>query len=381
MSAEAEPALADAAAQPDPGSLGAGTALRRAWPADRAAAALSQTTLRRRAVGKFGERSHQLFFTRDALEQATRAEVASWRADRFAAAGVGEVVDLGCGIGADALAFAAAGLKVVAVEYDPATAVLAEANLAGAGSVVCADAVEVAKDLLAEGAAVFADPARRTSAGRTWRVADFSPPWDFVTGLLKGRLGALKAAPGLPSAFIPDGVAATWVSHCGDLVESSLWSGPWAPGSRTAVLLPAGDELDAGERRDPPTGGVGRYLYEPDPAVIRAGAIGALAERLGARTTTAGIAYLFSEELAATPFATAFEVLEVLPYDDRTLRAWVRDQGIGSLEIKVRGLEVDPAVLRKKLKPAGATSATIVLTPTGAGARTLVVRRLGRASS
>lgn len=376
VSPDALDALAAAAAQSDPGSLAAATALRRKWTPGQAAAVLTQAELRRKAVPKFGEAAGRLFFTRDALEQATRADVARWRAERLRDAGATTVVDLGCGIGADSLAFTAAGLEVVAVEFDPTTAVLAAANLGDAGRVVCGDAVELAADLLAGGAAVFADPARRTSAGRTWRVADLTPPWDFVTGLLAGRIGCIKAAPGLPSNVIPDGVATSWVSHRGDLVEASLWSGPWTPGSRTAVLLPSGEALDAGERRDPPVGVVGRYLYEPDPAVIRAGAVGALAELLDARSPQAGIAYLCADTLRPTPFATAFEVLAELPFDERALRRWVQEHGVGTLEIKVRGMDVDPAVLRRRLKPAGNGSATLVLTPTAAGARVLVARRV-----
>lgn len=381
VSADAIPALSAASAEADPGSLAAAERLRRNWPAELAAAALAQVSLRRRAAAKFGDRAQQLFFTPDALEQATRSEVAAWRAQRFVAAGVTEVVDLGCGIGADALAFADAGLVVVAVEADPATAALAQANLGQRGRVVIGDAAEQAGDLLAGGAAVFADPARRTAAGRSWRVADLSPPWEFVTGLLLSRVGCVKAAPGLPSAVIPGGVATTWVSHRGDLVEASLWSGPWRDGARTAVLLPSGAELDAGERREPPSGPVGSFLYEPDPAVIRAGAIGALVDQLGAWAATPGIAYLFADKPTATPFARCFEVLDVLPWNERVLRSWVRDHGIGALEIKVRGLDVDPAVLRRKLKPKGSGCATVVLTPTIDGARALVTRRLGVAAS
>jgi len=375
VSADARPALAEASRQADPGSLAVATALRRSWPAEQAAAASSQVELRRRAAGKFGGRAERMFFTPDGLEQATRAEVAAWRASRFVAAGVREVVDLGCGLGADALAFATAGLKVIAVEADPATAVLAAANLDGLGEVICGDAVTLAPQLLANGAAVFIDPARRTASGRTWRVSDFSPPWDFATSLLAGRFGCIKAAPGLPSTLIPDGVAATWVSHRGDLVETSLWCLTEPRKGRRAVLLPSGAELDAGERREPPSGPIGGYLYEPDPAVIRAGAIGALAEALHARAASPGIAYLFADKLIATPFATAFEVLETLPNDERTLRAWLREHQIGILEIKVRGLDVDPAVLRKRLKPRGSRSATLILTPTTDGARALVAQR------
>jgi hypothetical protein len=223
---------------------------------------------------------------------------------------------------------------------------------------------------------VFLDPARRTSAGRTWRVEDLSPSWAFATDLLGGRVGCIKAAPGLPSGFIPADVAAVWVSHGGDLVETSLWSGDGIPGSRTALLLPSGDHLDAGTRADPPVGPAARYLYEPDPAVIRSGAVATLADRLGAHALASRVAYLAAETLVPTPFATPLEVLEVMAFDERTLRSWVRDRGIGTIEIKVRGLDVDPAALRRRLKPKGTASATLVLTPTPEGARALVARRL-----
>jgi len=383
----ARPALAQASAEAEPESLAAAQRLRRNWTPDQAAAVLTQAKLRRRAKTKFGSRAAELFFTTDGLEQATRHQVARWRAERLVQAGAKRVLDVGCGIGADALAFADAGLEVVAIEADPVTATFAAANLSGRGRVVCGDATRTSQDsaaavlvdeLAVAATAVFIDPARRTGRGRTWRVADFAPPWDFATDLLAGRLGCVKAAPGLPSGFIPSEVAATWVSHAGDLVETSLWSGIGEPGSRTAVLLPSGVELDAGARVLPPVAAIGGLLYEPDPAVLRAGAIAALAELLGGWAINPGIGYLSADQFVATPLAEAFEVLEVLPYDERALRAWMREHGIGSVEIKTRGIEVDPAELRRRLKPKGSAPATVVLTPTPAGARALVVKRLSR---
>ena len=173
----------------------------------------------------------------------------------------------------------------------------------------------------------------------------------------------------MPSALIPDGFGVTWVSHRGDLVETTLWP----EGPRQAVLLPGEHTLPSGA--EPPSGALDGWLYEPDPAVIRARAVGSLAELLQARAVHPGIAYLSAPQFRQTPFATAFEVLDVLAFEERTLRAWVREHQIGVLEIKVRGLDVDPAVLRRRLKPKGSASATLVLTPTGAGARALVVRR------
>lgn len=368
--------LARAAAEADPRSLAAAERLRRRLPPSRAAVVTAQVALRRRARVKFGARAETLFFTPDGLEQATRPAVAAWRARRLTEAGVTRVIDLGCGIGADALGMLDEGLDVEAIDADEATAVLASANLGR--QVTVGDGVRLLGPARAD-TAVFCDPARRTGSGRSWRVEDLSPPWSFVQQVLADHLACVKLGPGLPHTLIPDAVAATWVSERGDLVELSLWSGPW-PAERRAVLLPGGQELrDRAVAGDTGPGGVpepGTVVYEPDPAVIRAGLVDVLADDLGARRVQPGLAYLTAPSAVATAFATAFEVLEVLDAGERTLRAWVRANGVGTLEIKKRGLDVDPAALRRRLKPRGPNTATLVLTPTTRGARTLVVRRL-----
>lgn len=374
VSPDAAAALAAAHAEADPGSLGAAGRLRRLVGPDHAAAVLDQAALRRKAAGKFGGSADALFFTAIGLEQATRHRVAARRAHRFASAGASRVVDLGCGIGADSLALQAAGITVIPVERDPVTAILAAANLGV--DVRVGEAEDVWPDLAASGTGVFADPARRSASGRSWRTEDLSPSWPFVVSLLDGeRTACVKLGPGVPLSLIPDAVEAEWVSDAGTVVECALWAGPGSrPGRRTAVV--DGEELSRDRVLEPPEiTGPGPWLYEPDGAVVRAGLVPELARLLRATRVAEGVAYMSAPWHLPTPFATAFEVLEILPYDERALRGWVRERGVGTLEIKKRGIDVDPAELRRRLKPKGAASATLVLTPTPDGARVLVVRR------
>src|SRR6476619_4235843 len=102
----------------DEGSaMALGSRLRAAgFDADLVSAALTQSRLRARAVGKFGDFAGGMIFTPDGLEQATRLEVAAQHAQRYRAAGVRHVLDLGCGIGADAMALAGLDLQVTAVD-------------------------------------------------------------------------------------------------------------------------------------------------------------------------------------------------------------------------------------------------------------------------
>ncbi len=368
-------ALAAAMAEPDPSSLAAATRLRKHFDANLAAEALGQAVLRRKARAKFGEGADELFFTPHGLEQATRPEVADWRARRLVAAGTTRVVDLGCGIGADSMACLDAGLEVVAVELDQTTAEHARANLPGA-TVLHGDAVELAPELLAgagPATCVFVDPARRTGAGRTWRVDQFTPPWDFVLDLLAGRHSAVgKLGPGVPREILPDGVACDFVSHRGDVVEASLWRLPGSPTGHRAVLLP-GEHVIASTGEVLPVGPAGAWLHEPDGAVIRARALDAIDPRM--RLLDAETAYLTSDEAITSPFLTSFRIIDEMDAGEKTLRAWVRAHDIGTLEIKKRGVDLDPAELRRRLKPKGRVAATLVIGRTPGGARAWHVER------
>ena len=364
-------ALDAAMAEPDPSSLAAGERLRKNFGPDDAAWALGQAALRRSGAAKFS-RAAEMLFTRDGLEQASREPVARWRAARYAAAGVTEVWDLGCGIGSDAMAFSEAGLKVVAIDADPATAKVAAHNLAlvggGEARVGLAEEAE-----LPEGAAVFLDPARRTARGRTWNVDDFTPPWGFVVEQLASeRFVAVKLGPGIPKELIPPHMLAGWVSQRGDVVEATVWN---RLGEGTeAVVLPHELRRPA-HPRELGVRPLGRYLIEPDKAVIRAGLISEIGKGQDLWLLDAHTAYLSSDEPSRSPYATCFEVLEVLDFDVRALRRRLAELGVGSVEIKLRALDVDPAALRPQLKLTGRGSATVILARTTEGTRAVIARR------
>ncbi|WP_446216888.1 THUMP-like domain-containing protein [Micromonospora sp. IBHARD004] len=359
--------------------LAAAAALRSAGvPAGLAAAALTQAELRRRAAGKFGPAAAGMFLTRAGLEQATRRVVADRRAARLRAAGVRTLADLGCGLGADALAAARAGIRVYGVEADPVTAAMAAANAEAAGladafTVECGDATAFDVSRV-DG--VFCDPARRSATGR--RIFDpnsYSPPWDLVTGLAE-RVPhtVVKVAPGLDHALIPAGAEAEWVSVDGDLVEAALWCGRLAEVPRRATLLRGGTPhvLTGSGAAEAPVGPARQFLYDPDPAVVRAHLVAELAGELDATLADPSIAYLYADSPVRTPYARCLEVTDVLPFSLKRLRALLRERRVGRVEILKRGSALEPEKLRRDLKLAGDAAASLVLTRV-AGAPTVLV--------
>lgn len=349
------------------------------------AAVLSQARLRARAIAKFGPFAERMLFTEAGLEQATRLRVAALHAGRFRDAALTSIVDLGCGIGADALAMAAIDLTVTAVERDEVTAAIAAYNLAPFASATVQHAAAEDVDLSGFDG-VWLDPARRSGSRRLSDPADWSPSLDFAFGIGAGRPTGIKLGPGIDRDLIPAGtdehpVEAQWVSVDRDVVELALWFGAVArPGiGRSALVIGehGSAELTApADSVDEPVGELGEFIYEPDGAVIRARLIGDLARRLDARMLGDQIAYLTADTAEVTPFATLFRISEQLPLDARVLKRELAARGIGTLEIKKRGVDIDPADFRKKLSLTGTASATLFLTRVGGRRTALLAQRV-----
>lgn len=342
---------------------------------DLVSAVIGQARLRAKARAKFGTFADRMLFTRAGLEQATRLEVAARHAGRFRDAGVTRVADLGCGIGGDALGIAGIGLDVLAVDADEITAALAAYNLApfgGAVEVRCSRAEDVDLDGVD---AVWLDPARRSAGhSETARVGadEWSPSLDWVFALAARMPAGIKLGPAFDRDRVPAGMEAQWISVDGSTIELVVWSGVLArPGvGRAALVIRGGAAHELTATADAPDAevrelAVDGYLHEPEGAVIRARLIGEVARDLQAGMLAEGIAYLTSEAALTSPFVQTFRVREVLPLKVPAINAALASNGIGTIEIKKRGVDVDPAQFRRKLRLRGDASATLILTRVG----------------
>jgi hypothetical protein len=331
-----------------------------------------------------------MIFTEPGLEQASRLSVAAPHANRFRQAGIHQVADLGCGIGAESMAMASLDIEVKAFEIDEVTAAVATYNLAPFENAFVEQADVTTLDLTKFGG-LFFDPARRELGGpsreratRKFDPAAYSPTFDFVVEAAGKKPTGVKFGPGHPHEGIPDDAEAQWVSVDGDLVELGLWFGSVArPDVKRAALLINGNTRfeitsNSAERQDAPIGLLSDYVYEPDNSVVRSHLIGQLAEQIDATLFAPEIAYLTSAMPIESPWLKGYRVLDNLVFDRKKLKAYLRERNIGTLEIKKRGSDIVPEQLRKELAPKGEGAATLIVTRVGDAHRVLVAEAIGR---
>ncbi|WP_124711737.1 THUMP-like domain-containing protein [Mycolicibacterium nivoides] len=329
---------------------------------DRAGILVETVQLRRRAAAKFDDPG-QWLFTDEALQQATAAPVAAHRARRLTGA---RVHDATCSIGSELVALRDRAAQLVGSDLDPVRLAMAAHN-AGGIDLCRADALApVTRDTV-----VIIDPARRSGGRRRFDPRAYTPALDAVLDVYRGRDLVVKCAPGIDFDALAEmgfGGEIEVTSVGGSVREACLWSpGLTEPGvRRRASLLETGEEISDGEPDDCPVAPAGRWIVDPDGAVVRAGLVRHYAARHGLWQLDPDIAYLSGDELPAG--VRGFEVLEQLHFQERRLRAALAARSVGALEILVRGLDVDPDALRARMRLRGTEHLAVVIARLGSGA-------------
>lgn len=330
--------------------------------------------LRRRATYKFSE-GLDMYFTRPLLEQASSESVAAYRARRFAEAGVKIVHDPCCGMGSDSIALARAGLTVYASDKDEVALHFAQANAAVYRAPEIHWEVADCSEVVPPKGAIFLDPARRRGSRRIMDPNDWSPTPEQIGKLLEGRGAAcLKLSPATDLEVLlelfptPDEIEV--ISLKGEAKETLFWYGKVASGTdRRATLLPDEDTFAGPESAAADTGELGAYLYDPDPALIRAGLLGGFAKEHGLHNLDPEIAYLTGDKELDSPFLSGLKVLGTESLDPRKMRKLLREFEVGTLRIRKRGIAERPGALEQRFLPKSLGDRTLTLVATRVGDR------------
>ncbi|MEO1530203.1 MAG: class I SAM-dependent methyltransferase [Planctomycetota bacterium] len=321
--------------------------------------------LQRKAVAKFGE---GLWWATDrALQQASARLVADVKAQWF---GREHVQDLCCGVGGDALAFAARG-EVTGVDQDLGLIAMARENArlnspATSGHrFICANVESLTLDASSE---VHIDPDRRDGTQRKTRPEDYSPDWEFVADLLRRCQGVLvKLAPAAELRDHPDHLR-VWTSLSGSVREQSLATGTvaararelhaiHADSTRAAVVInnQAVATFDSGDHdhRCECTDRPGEFMVDPDAAIRAAGLTSAFAHHFGLRSIGEPSGFLTGDSANVEALATCERVLWHGSCDDRKLRRTLRELNAFPKRVKTRAVSHDANQLERRYRTCG----------------------------
>jgi SAM-dependent methyltransferase len=342
--------------------------LAKRFPRETARTALTIAILRGEAIKKFPE-AEKMYFTREALEQASPWVVAAARAKRFQ--GFQQILDFGCSVGGDSLALAQSA-PVFGIEFDPLRVVMASQNAKSLGveaEFLLANLESLPFRLSDPGfrnSAIFFDPARRKDHRRAFSVEEYQPALSIIEQWMPDiqALG-VKVSPGVKLTELdPYDCEVEFVSLNGDLKEATLWFGPLKTAERRATLLSGGEIVTMTAKNQPnlPLSPPKAFIYEPDPSILRAGLVQKLGSQLDAAQLDSEIAYLTADTRMDHPFVRAWPVEDWMPFQLKRLRAYLRERNIGQVTVKKRGSPILPEDLIQQLRLDGDEEKTLFLT-------------------
>ncbi len=318
--------------------------------APREAAAVIQTLkLRAKAKAKFPQHCQSMLFTAEALQQASHPAIRHYRARQVESL---RALDLGCSIGSDTLAFAAMGRQALGLDIDPVRIGIARHNAEAMGLAARFAVADIRESIPAGYDFIFFDPARRDEQGRRIRdVQRYLPPLSLVKDWRADQI-CVKLSPAVELRQLEAyGGCVEFISVGGGLSEALLWlRRPTAPPVATKLVGRTAYHLYQRGTEPLALAPPKRWLFEPDPAVLRAGLARRLAPDLDATMLDDSIAYLTSDERRDTPWGRYWAIEDWLPFQLKRLRRYLAERGVGRLTVKKRGFPMSPEELIAKLR-------------------------------
>jgi hypothetical protein len=305
-----------------------------------------------------------MLFTREGLEMASSEAAAAYHASQFPAGSL--VADLTVGIGADLIALAQRG-PAIGYELDPEKADYARHNLFDLKAEIrTEDCLSASWDF----DYAFADPSRRVGGRRTRNLAEFSPsPIELASRMASLQLGGIKLSPMLADAELSSlGPRLEFLSHEGECKEALVWTGEKAVAGRFAVQAQSREVLEAHEVSsavDQPR----QYLFEADPAAIRAHALGSLCSRFSLECLGDSNGYLTGPEPIASPWLKIYRIVWTGRADLKGTNEALRNLQADRPILKQRGAGLDLESMRKQLKSHGKRELLLAIWPVGSSLR------------
>ncbi len=225
---------------------------------------------------------------------------------------------------------------------------------------------------------IFADPARRSSGRRFTDPSEFQPnPLEILDAFKDCDLGVIKLSPMLPDDFLESlGPCLEFVSFGGECREALVIFGKQAKPGRFAVQVESGAQLEADDLYLEEAPEPSAYLYEADPAAIRAHALGNLCEQFNLKALGDSNGYLTGDTEIQSPWLTGFQVLESGRFDAKTLKKRLAELGSATPVLKQRGTKLDLQKLQKQMILKGKRNLESAFYAVGNSVRHSILERL-----
>lgn len=375
---------------PETPSLPLSKKLRKHLSAERVRLIVEQRELRGRATSKFSK-ADRLYYTKKGLEQATDAAIAQFKSKRFG--DFFTFADLCCGIGGDLFELPAGQTKI-GVDQDPITSLLCQRNCLELGNDTLVETKDAESFPIQSVEAWHIDPDRRSDGNRTVRTDRFQPQLSAVLKLLaQNPNGTVKLAPATPTDadWLQD-AELHWLGHGRSCHQLVAFFGETAkhPNARVVTLLKHGIPHTLVVNRAEPTSPdyvdqtpatsqlakVEQFIFEPHATVLAAGLPHALAEREGFKPLIPGGGYLTAANLKAGELYQTFEVLQVDAYRESTVSRALKSLNAGKVEVKKRGVELNPNHLERKWNGSGTCRLTVIIFRQGNSMLAAITRRI-----
>lgn len=330
----------------------------------------ADVALMRKKVPEWADIGGLVFPTRLSMEQCSSSATALYKASLARSISSGGIIDLTGGLGVDCWAFS---LIAPAVHHNEMDAGLSDAvrhNFSALGVTNCSfSSIEVRPDTLGEvldaagfePGLIFLDPARRSDTGRkVFLLEDCRPD---VLALKEALLGAtpdilMKLSPMADISMVCRRLGQEVrevhvVGASGECKEILVWmQRGWRGGYVTVaegLRFSPEEETAAGPVFLSGPDAVKGWLFEPSPAVMKAGCFNLLCQRLGlyklGRFTHLYVTETPSDDLAR--YGKLFRINGIHNFDGRSIKAL--GKSFRRCEVTARNLPVTSDELRRKM--------------------------------
>ena len=216
---------------------------------------------------------------------------------------------------------------------------------------------------------IFFDPGRRDRQGRRIRhVEQYLPPLSLVRGWQADEI-IVKLSPAVDLQQLASyGGQVEFISTKGQLTEALLWlHQPSSPPRATLLTDDGARHLTRDHPADIEIASPRAWLFEADPAVLRAGLVQDLAQELDAAMIDETIAYLTMDARVESPWGRYWQILDWMPFQLKRLRRYLIERGVGRVTVKKRGFAMTPDELIARLRLRdGDEVRVLVMSATGA---------------